>query len=248
MLFYLKQPIIPPPQMNMTVRVVNASIPVSFTNINSSNNKLVIDSTTYNLTSGSYNALTLTQHLNEVLGGSLTCAYDSITNKYTFTGMTNFTVRSSSTCLGVLGLPEGQDTSSTDYELTSPYSADLSGDNCVYISCPSLLTTNLSSSTGGINTSIIRSILVDVPSGGIVFDRGADSFITTQEDHLSFLHVNILGEDMVTCVDFQNTNWNMTIEVGFVPKENQPTLASTRFEDLYTRYIERLHDTTKSQG
>ena len=226
----------------MTVKVLNCSVPVSFGNIHTNNNSLVIGGVSYTLEAGNYNALSLRSHLNEVLSPNYTVAYDSITNKFSFTATNNFVLSQNSTCLKVLGFPEGQDATSTDSVLESTHTVDLSGENTLYISVANLGTTsNLSSSTGT-RTNIVKSILVNVPTGGVIFHEdssGDGGNLTIQEDHLSFLHIKLLGEDAQTCLDFDGVDWQMCVEIGCVPKESQPTLANS-FEDFYRAYLDNL--------
>lgn len=245
LIFYFTSPIVPPQGSNMTLRVLNCSIPVSYSNINTSNNTLVIDSTTYTITTGTYNALTLKTELSALLGTNYTVAYDAVTNKFSFTSLTNFTISKTSTCLKLLGFADGTDTTSTDSVLESSYPIDLSGDNTVYVDIANFTTNNLSSSVGG-RTSIVKSILMNVPYGSVLFheDGNENSALTIQEDHISFVHVRLLGEDATTLLDLNNADWQMTLEVGFVKKETQPVLANS-FQDLYRAYIDKLREPTQ---
>lgn len=224
----------------MTLKILNGSIPVSFTLVNSSNNTLVINSTTYTLTKGNYNATSLLTELSTKLSG-YTVTYSTTTNKYTLNNTTaDFTIKSSSTCLKLLGFATDADTASTSHTLTSTYNVDLSGDNTIYIDIANLHTHNLSSSTGT-NTSIVKSILANVTYGSVLFleDNGTAPMVL-QEDHIGFFHIRMLGEDCSTLLDFSNTDWQLTLEIGFTPKQIQPTIA-VPFQDLYNQYIEKLH-------
>lgn len=242
-LFYFKSPIVPPLGYNMTIKVLNASIPVSFTLVDSSNNSLIINSTTYVLTSGNYNATTMVTMLQSILPNYFTISYNTTTGKFTFVSTNaQFTVSSSSTCLTLLGFSGSTTSSSTvgAYTLSSTYVCDLSGNNMLYLDLANLHTTNLSS-ISGTRTSIVKSIINNVSYGSVLFvqDTGtAPIFI--QEDHLGFAHVRILGEDESTLINFNNADWQITLEVGFAPKQVQPTLALP-FEDIYQSYIKKLN-------
>ena len=93
--------------------VVNASIPYSFYNINSTNNALVYQelttpsptNTTIYIPMGNYNANQLATYLSQNLPRT-SVSYNSITNKFTFLNTTNnFKIISQySTCISVLGL------------------------------------------------------------------------------------------------------------------------------------------------
>lgn len=215
---------------------------MSFGNINTTNNNLILDGITYTLTSGNYNALSLQSHLSDLLAPNYTVGYDSITNKFSFTALNNFVLSENSSCLKVLGFPQGQDATSVDSVLESAHTVDLTGDNTLYISIANLGTTANLSSSSGTRTNIVKSILNNVPPGGVIFfedSSGDGGGLTIQEDHLSFLHIKILGEDAETCVDFDGVDWQMCIEIGYRERESQPTLASS-FEDFYKTYLDNL--------
>lgn len=226
----------------MTLRLLNASVPVSFTLVDSTNNTLIIDSTAYTLVSGNYNATTIVDMLHSVLPNYFTVSYSSTTNKFTFISThTQFTISSSSTCLTLLGFSEDSTSSSTtgSYTLSSTYVCDLSGHNTIYIDTANLRTQNLSSNSGT-RTSIVKSVLCNVSYGSVLFveDNGTAPSILS-EDHVSFTHVKILGEDATTLLDFNGTDWQMTLEISFVPKQVQPTLA-VPFQDIYQKYLTSL--------
>lgn len=244
MIFYFSTPVVPPPNHNMTIKVLNFTMPVSYTLVNSTNNTLVVSGTTYTLTSGNYTATTLKSHLSSLLSG-YTISFSSSTNKYTFThSSTNFTISSSSTCLKLLGFPSGEDTTSSGLTLTSTYPIDLSGDNVMYIDVANLLTTNLSSAEGS-RTSIVKSVLLSVPYGSVLYneDSTGSQGATIQEDHIGFLHIRLYGEDATTLLDLNNSNWVMALEIGFIEKQNQPTLG---YQDFFKQYIDRISNNAKS--
>lgn len=100
--------------------------------------------------------------------------------------------------------------------LSSDTVINLSGQyNVLYVDISNILTTNLSSLTGR-RTSIVESIPVTVPYGSVMYyEDKTTTYHSIQEDIISYIHVRILGEDMLTPVDFQGQNWNMTLEFEF---------------------------------
>jgi hypothetical protein len=247
MIFYFTSPVAPPPNHNMTLKVLNITVPVSYTLVNDSNNTLIVNDSTYTLTNGNYNATTLKTHLSSILTG-YTVTFSSITNKFTIThSTTNFTISSSSTCQKLLGFPSDQAVSSTSLTLTSTYPIDLSGDNVMYIDIANLVTMNLSSSSGN-RTSIVKSVLLNVPYGSVLYNEDTTGMegVVIQEDHIGFLHVRLFGEDATTLLDLYNSNWQMTVEIGFVQKSNQPTLVNS-FQDIFRQYIDRLSNEQRAK-
>lgn len=238
MLFLFTSPIVPPQDHNMTIKLLNLYLPISFTNIDYVNKELYMDNTLYTISEGNYNANTLATELASLLG--LTISFNTTTNKFTFTSSTSdFTFNSTSNCLYILGFDPDVDTTSTSKTLTSTYPVDLTGDNVLYVDIRNISTPNLTSLTGT-KTSIVKSVLLNVPYGSILFyENQEDAYHVIQEDHLSFFHIRLLGEDQQTLLDMNNFDWSMTLEIGFVPKQQQPALINN-FADIYNKYLSQL--------
>lgn len=238
LIYYFSSPIVPPLGYNMTLRVVNMYLPISFTILNDDNNTFTLNGVDYTITNGNYSATTLATEIMDIVAGdepSFTVSFDSITNKYTFSNDTDFTI--DGTCLYILGFSDSATSSSST--LTSTYPVDLTGDNIIYLDVKNLTTFNLSSSTGS-RTSIVKSVLVNVPYGSVLYveDTSSTAF-TLGEDHLSFVHVRLLAEDAETLLDLNNMDWSVTIEIGFTPKTVQPNLPES-FRETYTNYLRSL--------
>jgi hypothetical protein len=138
----------------------------------------------------------------------------------------------------LLGLDDGTSSSSSS-ELVSTYPVDLTGDNTVFVDVPNLSTQNLSSYTGT-GSSIVASVLVNVPYGSVLFYEDLTSnYFTIQQDHISFVHVRLLGEDSNTLLDLNNFDWALTLELGFIEKKPLPTLTNT-FKGIYENYVKSL--------
>lgn len=224
----------------MLLRVKNFYMPLSMYIINDSNRTLIIDSTTYLLPKGNFNASNLTQELETLLGVNYSISFSTITNKYTFTKTSGeFTIQGTSTCLTLLGFEPGVSSTSTTSVLTSTYPVDFSGESIVYIDIPNLKTFNVSSRTTS-QSSIVKSILVDVPYGSLLYYENPVSSTGSiiQEDHISFIHIQLLGQDEETLINLENGNWMMTLEIAFVEKQVQPTI--TTMKDVYKNYLESI--------
>lgn len=240
-LFYFSDPIKRPLGCSMRIKVSSIVIPLSFTLINEDNDTLVVNGTPYTLTHGNYNAVNLKTHLNSVLSGlGITAAFDSITEKYTFTRGAPFTFNSTSTCFLLLGFTN-VDHSSVGNSLTSDSVVNLSGAvNELYIDIPSISTLNLNSKTGQ-RTSIIKSIPVAASPGTVLFwENRTDSSVLIQDDVISFFHIRLLGEDLSTPVRFNSQDWNLTLEIGFTPQANQTELTMKDFNGVLNYRAELL--------
>lgn len=111
---------------NIYFSVQHAEIPASFYVINYTNNTIVINSITYIIPLGNYNATTLITALL-ILLPSYTITYSSITNRYTFTNTTSFIINASSSCMSIIGLGNINETAILNlgvYSLTLPYSVN----------------------------------------------------------------------------------------------------------------------------
>ena len=105
--------------------------------------------------------------------------------------------------------------------------------------CKNLSTPNLTSTTGT-KTSIIKSVLVDVPYGSVLYHEDTtNTMFVIQEEHISFFHIRLYGEDQITLLDMNNFEFSITLEIGFVEKTYQPILSNT-YKDVYKNYINSL--------
>jgi hypothetical protein len=89
------------------ISVQHAEVPNSFYIVNYTNNTLIINSITYTLQRGNYSATSFITYLLTILPSGFAITYSTITNKYTITYSTNFTINaglSTSTINSVMGL------------------------------------------------------------------------------------------------------------------------------------------------
>jgi hypothetical protein len=238
LIFLFKSPIVPPAGHNLTLRLVNLYVPISFTIINDTNNFLTVTGYEYYIPSGNYTAENLATTIMDLISvefPTLTITFETITNKLTFSDTSDFTI--GGTILYVLGF---SDTAvSSGQTVTSTYPVDLTGINNIYVNVVNLATPCMSSADDG-NSSVIRSVLVDVPCGSVLYYESRDNnYYTIQEDHVSFVHLQLLGEDGKTCLNLNAFDWSCTLEVGSTPIQQQPTIAP-RFKDVYKNYLEKM--------
>ena len=239
LIFLFKSPVVPPAGHNLTLRLVNLYVPIVFTIIDSTNNFLTVTGYEYYVPDGNYTAENLATTIMDLISvefPTMTISFDTITNKLTFTdGVGEFTI--GGTILYVLGF--SNTAVSTGGILTSTYPVDLTGINNIYVNVVNLATPCLSSADDG-NSSVIRSILVDVPCGSVLYYESRDNnYYTIQEDHISFIHLQLLGEDGQTCLNLNNFDWSCTLEIGSSVIQQQPIVVN-KFKDVYRNYLEQL--------
>lgn len=225
--FPLSRPIQKPKDTDLCIKVSQFVFPVSFYNVNPTNNQLKyyingVESD-IDIPEGCYDATTLENYLSTAFtDDGVSVAYDETSMTFSFTHDTlEIVFDESSTCLSLLGFTEGEDhVSALIYGkeiLASEYPIDLSPTKCIYIAIPNLSINNLNGNTGQ-RTPVIASIPVDADGGDMeVFNNDVGLSIHTQEETISEFHIRIYDDDLSSLINFQNSHWTMTLEVAFVP-------------------------------
>lgn len=108
------------------ISIQHCEIPASWYNINYTNSNIIINNITYQIPVGNYNANNLITALN-VLFPTYTITYSSITNRYTFSNSSTFTINSNSTSKYIIGLGDTDQVAILNagiYTLTLPYNVN----------------------------------------------------------------------------------------------------------------------------
>lgn len=144
------------------ISVQSASIPYSFYNVDGFNDTLVYSlaggsNQVITIPQGNYNTTTLRNYLISVMSG-FNITYSSLNNTYTFThSSSDFSFKSSSTCMEILGFEENFQHDSTSKVLTSTCSINLFTIRNIYIQSSNLMLSNINNATPN-NCSILCSI------------------------------------------------------------------------------------------
>lgn len=219
--FRLTRPIVKPRDKLISLKVDTFVFPVSFTQVNSTNNTLFYMGVEFTIPEGNYNAntlLTTVQDLIQTEDADLTIIYDNTTLKYTFINASDeFSIDKESTCLSLLGFTENTDHDSAGQTLTSQYPINLSGSaNTLYLDIANLSTDNINTLSDQ-RTSILTSIPVSTQPGGLVYYENTKNTRTyLQEDVIPELHLRLYGDDLTTLINFNNQHWNLTLELEFI--------------------------------
>jgi len=215
--FYLNNSIEVPVQHNIYISVINANIPFSFYSIDQYNNVLVyvINGTTSSITilPGNYNAIQLANYLNTYLSTGLSCVYNSITNKYTFSHITSdFSFTNASTCLKMLGFSTNLTSSSK--VLNSSFCVNLQTKQCI------CLLSNLN--TGNISfcsmkcPNVLCSIPVSTqPNSNIVYVNQYSFRSNLFTNVINYINLKLVDQDMRS-LDLNNINWTCTIQLDII--------------------------------
>lgn len=216
--FFLNAPISIPNDHDIVMRIDNFVLPISFFVVSDTTNTLVVNTVPYTIPEGNYNANDLAIEINSLFP-TILVSFDENNNKFTFTSASPFTLNSNSTCFRKIGFSEDTNhvavLDGLDYVLTSDFVCNLAGTSLVYIDIPNLTTKNISSKNGGGYTSIVKSVVVDVPYGSILtYTNNTSSAVVLKEKYISFFQIRLL-DDQYKLLDLNNQNFTLTIELFF---------------------------------
>lgn len=203
--------------------ITHAEIPNSFYLVNASNNKLVVNSSTFTIPPGNYNAINFQSAITSFLTGlSITMSYSLITNKYTFTSGTSFTIQTTSTCQRFIGMGS---TALTGTSVTSPYV-------CNFLPIPRLLVRSTAFSTSNYNasdgsTDLLLSVQNSSASGSIILWNNYSQlrYDITNVDNINIVDLTVT-DDNGNLIDFNNCDWYITFRIEYIYEQPQNAINS----------------------
>jgi len=216
-------------------QLIDAQIPVSFYNINYTNNVLnyQISLVNYSITAtpGNYNFNTLANQLISKFlanGHVFTISINKQTGIITLaTPATNFILQVSS-MFSILGLNLSNHSSSS-FSLTADFPLNLLGITKLKIQSINLCAYNVDSSTFGYSNNI-AILPVDQPSFGlIIYENKSNALYTFRDSGLDEIDIQITDQNN-NLVNFNNIDWNLTILLT-ITREVQ-TLSKTDMADV----------------
>lgn len=196
-------------------QVVDSQIPVSFYNINYTNNVLdyQISSINYSITAtpGNYSFTSLATNLISKFlanGHVFTITINKNNGIVTFaTTATNFIFQSSS-IFSIIGLDAT--TNSTSFNLTCVYPLNLLGVTKIKIVSQFFNSYNIDSKNNGLSNNLAL-IPIDQPSFGlVVYENKSNSKYTLRTDTLDEIDIQILDQNN-NLINFNNIDWQITI-------------------------------------
>lgn len=241
------------PEQNITsvqFQLLDAQLPVSFYNINYTNNTLnyQISSVDYTITAtpGNYNFNSLaTQLVSKFLanGHIFTITINKQNGIITFaTPATNFILQVSS-MFAVLGLLLSNHISSS-FSLTADYPLNLLGITKIKIQSVNLNTYNIDSSNNGYSNNI-GLIPVDQPSFGlIIYENKSTTKFLLRDNRIDEIDLQITDQNN-NLINFNNIDWNLTILIE-TTREIE-TLSQTQMADILKQQNKLLADLTQSE-
>lgn len=204
-------------QINVSIQ--SANIPYSFFNVNQSNNYLKYSFNndnvlrTLTIEPGNYTCYSLLDYLNANFY-NITVTYNATTNKYKFTGVSDFVFYYQSfifsTCFTLLGFPL-YDQSSTQKVLTSTNCSNLSTVRCICINS-NLSTDNFSQSNTN-DKRVLVSIPVNVSPFSIIIYQNLTGFKTNIFNNtLSYVNLKLIDQDGMI-IDLNGCHWSCVLQI-----------------------------------
>ena len=204
------------------ISVVNASLPYSHYIINMYNNKLVYDigagdvEVTFDF--GMYQALNFMDQFKAKMPFGFNLIINRLTGKYTIQYSSNFTIKSSSTILYVLGF-NSANYSSIGNELNAPYPCDFSGLRSFKIKSNALRTLNRDSYSSNF-TNDICIINNTAPAYGItLYNNFTNLKCHLMAKTLDAIDIEITDQDDNE-IDFGNREWTITLNLELHRQRN----------------------------
>ena len=224
----------PPQSFLMTFSVLTFTCPISFYQLNSTNNFLNI--TIYNYTGviyatksytfpvGNYNVSTFITMFSSVCGGDgFSLTFNSNNNKFSIINNTRpFQILNSgnSTIGEVMGFVKGISYLSdgypytfqqSSYSLTLPFTCNFGGINAFNIICRNLETKNINSNTGCVSPIIASIPVNNAQNNTVYFEKKTNMDFIFNYETLDYLQIDI-QDDLGNFIDFNNQNWNLVLQ------------------------------------
>lgn len=232
-------------------QLVDAQIPVSFYNINYTNNTLnyQISSVSYSITAdiGNYNFNTLASQLISkflINGHTFTITLNKQNGIITLATPTSNFILQVSSMFSVLGLFLSNHTSSS-FSLTADYPLNLLGITKIKIQSTNLNTYNVDSSNYGFSNNI-GLIPVDQPSFGlIVYENKSTSKFLLRDNRVDEIDIQLVDQNN-NLINFNNIDWNLTI---LIESEYEiESLSQIQMTDILKEQNKLLASLTDSQA
>jgi len=203
--------------VNFKYQFINATVPVSFYNINETKNVLNYedDGVPYTITipTGNYNFNTLSSTMTALFLANTTVMVITINRQngiLTFTGNDSFEFLPTSTILRVLGFIPTVITPSVGLELTAPYPLNLLSPLKLKIKSTAITASNLDTATNGYS-NLISTFPVDQPSFGLIIHENKNIVkYIVRNDIVDDVDIQITDEND-NLINFNNIDWCITL-------------------------------------
>ena len=199
----------------MTYSVFTFTCPISFYQLNATNNALSIllngTTTTYSFPYGNYNVNTFIAQFQALLPSSFTLTFNTINNVFTITNsLNNFSILGSSTIGSVMGFVKGKSFISSSNAITLPYTVNFGGINSFNILCRNILTKNINSYSACVSSIIASVPINNAQNNTIYYEKKVNMDFIFPYETLDYIQIDI-QDDLGNFIDFNNQNWNLVL-------------------------------------
>jgi hypothetical protein len=200
------------------ISLIHAEIPISFYTVNSTNNKLFINSTLYTLTPGNYNASTFKTMLLSLLPANYALNLNTATGIFTLSYTSNFTINNTSTCYKILGLAKNTNYTSVSNSLTFPFPCNFLGVNRLKINSSILINNNIDTNNNGRNNLLTTIPINNAQYGLVVYQNVINFKCIFPNVSLDYIDIQITDEDDNE-LDFNNIPVYITIQIDSIREQ-----------------------------
>ena len=159
--------------------------------------------------------------LSLLLPINMTIDLNSSNGKFTLNYNSPFTILQTSNIYKIMGFKIDTSYISSSNSINLPFPANFLGSNNVYIKCPNLILDNYNTITKDYTT--LLSIPINVPPFGIIQYLNSSNISNLVKDiQMNNLEVLITDDDN-NLIDFNNLEWNITIEIDSIIQVAQNT-------------------------
>lgn len=190
-----------------------ASIPVSINMINSKNNEMVINATTYTIPVGNYTITQMITYLNTI-NATIQFVYSSITNRITTTITPTAPVVISGSASSILGFVAG--TYSNPHIFTNV--VNLTSTTGIIIQVENITTANRDNS-GRTGATLARLPITCPPLRILQYFNATPFYTQIANRELTYFRIRLLNDDYSPLVLEGNPNWFIVIRCDYSEKE-----------------------------
>jgi hypothetical protein len=208
----------------LTIKCLHAEIPYSFYVVNEYNNVLSITDKFNQIQNiyvpfGNYNANTFMKLLAPELPTGMTLSFNNNNGKFTLNYNGSFSINSTSTCYVLMGFDKGKTYNSVNNQIELPYLANFLGSKNIYLKIPNLILDNYNTAT--MDRATLSNIPVNVPPFSIImYENSSGSSTMIKSIQIPDILYIQLADDQNNLIDFNNTEFSITIQIDFYIQQN----------------------------
>jgi hypothetical protein len=211
---------------NVYLSVNHCEVPNSFYIVNYTNNQIVINNINYVINVGNYNVNSFTTALQSVLPTNYILTYSSITNKFTLSYTTNFTINASSTdstINKVLGLGT-TDINSIANVIEFPHLINFLPMQRINFRSTFLKLNNFNTSDGSSDVFLCLQNNAGQLSMINYVNQSGDEYLI-QDKNITSFQIRVT-DDMNNYINFNNIDWTLSFKITIEYIDNTDRLST----------------------